>query len=70
MAVTILAGTEPSTNNTDNNVRDMVPVAELDPNSAPLTQLMNKLGSMPATNPKIEWLEGENLPRVTTLSAW
>ncbi len=69
MAVTILVGAEPSTANTDNNVRDMVPVAELEPNVAPLVQLMNKLGSMPARNPKIEWLENEAMPRVTTLTA-
>ena len=55
MAVTILVGAEPSTANTDNNVRDMVPVAELEPDAAPLTQLMNKLGSQPARNPKIEY---------------
>lgn len=69
MAVTILVGAEPSTSNTDNNVRDMVPVADLEPNASPLTSLMNKLGSQPAKNPKIEWLENEAMPRVTTLSA-
>lgn len=69
MTVTLLTGAEPSTSNTDNNVRDMVPVAELEPNVAPLVALMNKLGSMPARNPKIEWLENEAMPRVTTITA-
>jgi hypothetical protein len=69
MTVTILAGAEPSTNNTDNNVRDMVKVALLEPMAAPLTVLLDKLGSQPARNPKVEWLENEALPRYTTLSA-
>lgn len=30
---------------------------------------MSALGSVPATNPKIEWLENEAMPRITTLSA-
>lgn len=55
MTVTLLVGAEPSTANVDNNVRDMIPVAELEPDVAPLVQLMNKLGSQPATNPKIEY---------------
>lgn len=55
MTVTLLVGAEPSTANTDNNVRDMVPVAELEPDEAPLVALMNKLGSNPAKNPKIEY---------------
>lgn len=42
---------------------------ELEPNVAPLVALMNKLGSVPATNPKIEWIEDESMPRYTTLSA-
>ena len=69
MTVTLLAGAEPSTSNTDNNVRDMVPVADLEPNAAPLLALMNKIGSMPARNPKVEWLEDELSPRVTQLTA-
>lgn len=69
MTVTLLTGAEPSTSNVDNNVRDMIPVAELEPDVAPLVALMNKLGSQPARNPKIEWLENEAMPRVTSLSA-
>ena len=30
---------------------------------------MSALGSSPAGNPKIEWLENEAMPRITTLSA-
>lgn len=45
------------------------PVHELEPNAAPFLVLLNKLKKKKATNPKIEWLEDEQLPRVTTLSA-
>ncbi len=69
MTVTLLVGAEPSTSNTDNNPRDMVPVALLEPNVAPLTVFMGKMGGKLATNPKIEWLENEAMPRITTLSA-
>jgi hypothetical protein len=69
MTVTLLSGAEPSTSNTDNNVRDMIPVADLEPNAAPLVQLMNKLGSKPARNPKVEWLEDELKPRIAALTA-
>jgi hypothetical protein len=47
----------------------MVPVELLEPDAAPLTRLMSALGSTPATNPKIEWLENEAMPRITTLTA-
>ena len=70
MAVTLLAGAEASTNNVDNNVRDMAAgVAELEPNVAPLLALLNKLSKEAAINPKIEWEEDESMPRITTLSA-
>ena len=70
MPVTLLAGAEDSTQNTSNNVRDMdAPVHDLEPNAAPLTVLMEKMGTKPAINPKIEWNENESMPRVTTLSA-
>ena len=69
MAVTLLAGPEDSTKNTDNNPRDLAPVELLEPSTAPLVKLMSVLGKTPATNPKIEWLENEAMPRVTTLSA-
>jgi len=70
MAVTLLVGSEQSTDNTSNNPRD-VPAAvyELEPDVSPLLALLNKLGTEKATNPKIEWLEDESMPRVTTLSA-
>lgn len=71
MAVTLLTGTgETSIQNVDNNPRDVdTPVFELEPSSAPLTVLMNAMGSKAARNPKVEWLEDEPMPRVTTLSA-
>lgn len=62
-------GAEDSTKNTDNNPRDIAPVELLEPNAAPLVRLMSALGSTPAGNPKIEWLENEAMPRITTLSA-
>jgi hypothetical protein len=67
---TVLVGPEITTQNTDNNVRAIdFDIYELEPDVAPLTVLMNKLGSEPATNPKFEWLEDEAMPRITTLSA-
>jgi hypothetical protein len=67
---TVLVGPEVTTQNTDNNVRAVdFDVYELEPDVAPLTLLMNKLGSVPAINPKFEWLEDEAMPRITTLSA-
>jgi len=67
---TILVGSEASTDNTANNPRDMdAPVHELEPNVAPFLLLLNKLKKKAATNPKIEWNEDEQLPRITTLTA-
>ncbi len=67
---TINVGPEASTDNVSNNVRDMdAPVHELEPNVAPFLVLLNKLKKKPAINPKIEWNEDEQLPRITTLSA-
>ncbi len=70
MAPTVLVGTEVTTQNTDNNVRSIdFAVYELEPDVAPLTVLMNAMGTSPAGNPKFEWLEDEGMPRITTLSA-
>jgi len=70
MAPTLLAGTETSIQNTDNNVRGMdAAVYELEPDVGPLTVLMNAMGSTPTLAPKAEWLEDESMPRTTTLSA-
>ena len=70
MPVTLLAGVEASTANTNNNVRDMAGrVFDLEPNAAPLVVLLDKLSKKPAINPKVEWNEDEAMPRITTLSA-
>lgn len=70
MTPTLLAGTETTIQNVDNNVRGMdAAVYELEPDVAPLTVLLNAMGSQPALAPKVEWLEDESMPRVTTLSA-
>jgi hypothetical protein len=70
MAVTLLAGTEPSTSNIANNIRDMAgTVFQLEPDAAPLTRLAQAISSKPAINPKVEWNEDEAMPRITTLSA-
>jgi hypothetical protein len=70
VTVTLLQGPETTIQNTDNNVRGMdFAVYELEPDVAPLTVLMNQMGSEPAIAPKFEWLEDEAMPRITTLSA-
>jgi uncharacterized protein DUF5309 len=67
---TLLAGVETTLQNTDNNPRAMdANVYELEPNATPLTALTSKLNSRPATNPKVEWLQDQPMPRITTLSA-
>ena len=70
MTVTLLVGPETTIQNTDNIVRGMdAAVYELEPDAAPLTVLMNQMGTVPSGNPKFEWNEDEPMPRVTTLSA-
>lgn len=67
---TLNTGVEQSTDNTANNPIDMdTPVHELEPNVAPLLVLLKKLKTKKATNPKVQWLENEAMPRITTLSA-
>jgi len=70
MAVTLLVGPETSLQNVDDHVREMdAPVHELEPDAAPLNALLERIGTSPARNPKIEWMEDEAMPRLTTLSA-
>lgn len=70
MAVTLLVGPETTLQNVDDHVRDMdAPVHELEPDAAPLNTLLERLGTVPARNPKVEWMEDEAMPRFTTLSA-
>lgn len=70
MAVTLLTGAEPSTSNTDNNPRGMIAdVAELEPNLTPLYQLVDKVAKKKATNPKVEWMTQDPMPRLTTITA-
>jgi hypothetical protein len=70
VAVTLNSGTEASTDNTTNNPRDVVAkVFELEPDVSPLLSLTSRTNSAPAINPKIEWIEDESMPRITTLSA-
>lgn len=68
---TLLTGSgETSIQNTDNNPRAMdAAVYELEPNAAPLTQVMSALGSRKAGNPKVEWLTDESYPRLTQITA-
>jgi hypothetical protein len=66
----IIQGPETSIQNVDNNVRQMdFAVYDLEPDAAPLVALTNKMGTKDANNPKVEWLENESMPRITTLSA-
>ena len=56
MTATILVGPEVTTQNTANNPVGMdFAVYELEPSAAPLTVLMEAMGSKPAPNPKFEW---------------
>lgn len=67
---TLLSAYETTIMNTDNNPRAMdANVYDLEPNVAPLTVLTSKLNSRPAGNPKVEWLQDQPMPRLTTLSA-
>ena len=67
---TLLVGPETTIQNTDNNPRAMdANVYELEPNQAPLCALTSQLATRPATNPKVEWLQDQPMPRITTLSA-
>lgn len=70
MPVTLLPGPETSIQNTDNNIRGMdANVYELEPSVSPLVSLSDAMGSAEAINPKVEWLEDESMPRLTTLTA-
>jgi hypothetical protein len=51
-------------------VIDMNPVvAQLDPDQSQFTTMLMKLSSRPAFSQKVEWIEDQYLPRVTTLAA-
>lgn len=51
-------------------VVDMSPtIAMLEPDEAPLTTMLQKVGSRAAYSQKVEWLSDELVPRLTTLSA-
>jgi hypothetical protein len=70
MPPTLLPGPETSVQNIDNNVRGMdANVYELKPSVAPLVALSDSIGSTAADNPKVEWMEDESMPRITTLTA-
>lgn len=71
MAVTILTGLQDDNTILSNRrVIDMNPVvAMLDPDQSQFTTMLMKLSSRPAFSSKVEWLEDQLLPRVTTLSA-
>src|SRR5262252_9160584 len=70
MPVVLLPGPESSIQNVDNNVRGMdANVYELEPSAAPLVALSDAMGQVNADNPKVEWLEDEAMPRITTVTA-
>ena len=51
-------------------VVDMSPtIAQLEPDEAPLTTMLQKVGKRAAFSQKVEWLSDELVPRLTTLSA-
>jgi hypothetical protein len=70
MPPTLLPGPETTIQNVDNNIRGMdANVYELEPSAAPLVHLSNEMGSKDSDNPKVEWLEDESMPRITTVAA-
>lgn len=69
MPPTMLPGPETSIQNVDNNIRGMdANVYELEPSASPLVTLSDAMGSSESGNPKVEWLEDESMPRITTSS--
>lgn len=67
MPPTLLPAPETSIQNVDNNLRGMdANVYELEPSAAPLVAFSDAMGSSESANPKVEWLENELLPRITT----
>jgi len=67
MPPTMIPGPETSLQNVDNNIRGMdANVYELEPSAAPLVSLSDAMGSSESGNPKVEWLEDESMPRITT----
>ena len=51
-------------------VVDMSPtIAQLEPDEAPLTTMLQKVGKRAAFSQKVEWLSDELVPRLTTLAA-
>ena len=71
MAVTTLTGlVNDFTILSNQRVIDMEPViAELDPETSQFATMLNKLASRPAFSAKVEWLEDQYFPRVSTLAA-
>lgn len=70
MAVTILTGLQDdSTILSNRRVIDMNPVISmLDPDQSQFSTILMKLASKPAFSQKVEWLEDQLMPRVTTLA--
>jgi hypothetical protein len=67
MPPTLLPAPETSIQNVDNNIRGMdANVYELEPSASPLVTFSDAMGSSESGNPKVEWLENELLPRITT----
>lgn len=71
MTLTILNGVQDDNTILSNRrVIDMEPViSELDPDQAQFQTILRKLASKDAFSSKVEWLEDQYLPRVTTLAA-
>ncbi len=71
MAVTTLTGVQDDNSILSNRrVIDMDPVvAFLDPDQSQFTTMLMKLSSKPAFSSKVEWIEDQLMPRVSTLAA-
>lgn len=70
MPATILTGvTDDNVILSNRRVVDMDNViAQLEPDEAPLTTMIQKLSSRPAKSQKVEWLADQLMPRLTTLN--
>jgi len=70
MAVTVLTGTvDDNVILSNRRVIDMDNVIkQLEPDEAPFTTMLTKVSSRPAKSQKVEWLQDQLMPRLTTLN--
>lgn len=71
MATTTITGDEATDliNQSQREIDMASRISELEPTNAPFIALLDRLGSMPAISPKVEWLEVVSMPRFDTVTA-